>query len=151
MPNEFVPCSFPTYTCPKIDGLLRELREAQEEGKEGNAERVVYLLSDWDDTLEELRTANQQLRDAANGYKENRDEWMTFASTTEYELATVQDQLEDCKRELNDAQSRNVSLQNELEKAQYKIAFLRSDIDAKAIAADDLKRKLRSQRGQLTW
>lgn len=139
-PKEYAPSAFPTHTCPKIDGLLRELREAQEAAKEGNVVRITYLLSDWDGRLEELRTANQQLQDAAGGYKDNRDEWMTFASTTEDELATVQDQLADCQRDLDDARSESLHSHNQLEAARHKAASLQRQVEDAESRADSAER-----------
>lgn len=152
MPNEptkFAPDAFPTHTCPKIDSLVKELREAQEAAKDDDAERVRWLLSDWEQRLEELRAANLQLREAAGGYRDNRNEWMAQARTLQDELETVQDQLEDCKRELDNERSNSLHQHNRAYDAEHRAAALERQLhDAEHQLNEQHERHHNSGRGR---
>lgn len=80
----------PKNTCPGIDRCIEWVKALAEEASEGDSNNV-YNLQVWIiDTLEELRTANSQLRDAAIGME---DELNETEERLEAEIRALKDEI----------------------------------------------------------
>jgi hypothetical protein len=66
----------PKQTCPLIDKAIKNLAWACEEIKKEDAESAKHYLEDVRDLLEEIRTANSDLREYGNY-------WETYAGELE--------------------------------------------------------------------
>ena len=82
----------PKNTCPDIDSCIEWVKALAEEAKEGDGNHVYHLQAWIIDTLEELRTANSQLRDAAIDME---DELNKTEERLETEIRTLKDEIID--------------------------------------------------------
>jgi hypothetical protein len=95
-PKHYFPPGFPKPTCQEINKVLDCVKYAISYTDEDN-HYLCSCLNDIPDYMESLRTANAALREAALGYRDNRDEWMSYA----FEL---HDEIENLKKTINELQ-----------------------------------------------